>query len=42
MTSPDLVAGNIEKLAALFPQVVTESSDANGHITRAIDFDLLR
>lgn len=42
MTSPDLVAGNVEKLAALFPQVITESADANGHITRAIDFDLLR
>lgn len=42
MTSPDLVAGNIEKLAALFPHVVTESADANGEIARAIDFDLLR
>lgn len=42
MTSPDLVEGNIEKLAALFPQVVTEAADANGHVTRAIDFDLLR
>lgn len=42
MTSPDLVEGNIEKLAALFPQVITEAADANGHVTRAIDFDLLR
>lgn len=42
MTSPDLVAGNIEKLATLFPQVITESADNNGNITRAIDFDLLR
>lgn len=42
MTSPDLVAGHVEKLADLFPQVVTESADDNGHITRAIDFDQLR
>lgn len=42
MTSPDLVAANIEKLAALFPQVITESADSDGNITRAIDFDLLR
>lgn len=42
MTSPDLVEGNIEKLASLFPHVLTESADVNGEITRAIDFDLLR
>lgn len=42
MTSPDLVEGNIEKLAALFPQIVTEVADDNGNVTRAIDFDLLR
>ena len=37
LTSPDIVAGNIEKIRALFPNVVTEGPD--GH---AIDFDLLR
>ena len=37
MTSPDLVNHNFEKLAALFPNCVTES--ANG---KAIDFDLLK
>lgn len=37
MTSPDLVNQNFEKLAALFPNCVTES--ANG---KAIDFDLLK
>ena len=37
MTSPDLVNENFEKLAALFPNCVTES--ANG---KAIDFDLLK
>ena len=37
MTSPDLVSQNIEKIAALFPNCVTES--ANG---LAIDFDQLK
>lgn len=37
MTSPDLVNQNIEKIAALFPNCVTES--ANG---LAIDFDMLK
>ncbi|OWP84828.1 site-specific DNA-methyltransferase [Flavobacterium davisii] len=37
MTSPDLVSQNIEKIAALFPNCVTES--ANG---LAIDFDMLK
>jgi len=42
MTSPDLTDANIEKLAQLFPTVVTESVDANGNVKMAIDFDLLR
>ncbi|MFV0290162.1 MAG: site-specific DNA-methyltransferase, partial [Mangrovibacterium sp.] len=37
LQSPDLVNENIEKLAALFPNCITES--ANG---KAIDFDLLK
>jgi len=37
MTSPDLVSQNIEKIAALFPNCVTET--ANG---LAIDFDMLK
>lgn len=37
MTSPELVSQNIEKIAALFPNCVTES--ANG---LAIDFDMLK
>jgi adenine-specific DNA-methyltransferase len=37
LTSPDLVNQNIKKLAALFPNCVTEG--ANG---KAIDFDLLK
>ena len=42
MTSPDLTAANIDKIAELFPSVVTETLDAKGNPTRAIDFDLLR
>lgn len=42
MHSPDLVAGNIEKIAALFPNCITETKDATGKLTRAVDFDLLK
>ncbi|QEV99405.1 site-specific DNA-methyltransferase [Microbacterium caowuchunii] len=42
MTSPDLTRVNIDKIAELFPAVVTESLDSDGEPTRAIDFDLLR
>ncbi|CCI53553.1 site-specific DNA-methyltransferase [Nostocoides jenkinsii] len=42
MTSPDLTAANVEKLADLFPTVITESVDADGNRVRAVDFDLLR
>ena len=37
LASPDLVNENIEKIAALFPNCVTESADGT-----AIDFDLLK
>lgn len=42
MTSPDLTQANIDKLADIFPSVVTESVDEKGAPHRAIDFDLLR
>lgn len=42
MTSPDLTDANIDKLAELFPSVVTESLDADGSLRKAIDFDQLR
>ncbi|MBS9373115.1 site-specific DNA-methyltransferase [Rhodococcus sp. B50] len=42
MTSPDLTDANVDKLAELFPNVVTEALDAEGNPKRAIDFDLLR
>ena len=42
MTSPDLTQANIDKIAELFPSVVTETLDADGNPARAVDFDLLR
>ncbi|MCV9382204.1 putative methyltransferase [Aeromonas rivipollensis] len=42
MHSPNLVAQNIEQLAALFPNCVTESHGKDGELKRAIDFDLLK
>jgi len=40
--SPDLTARNVEGIAELFPQVITESRNAEGKVTLAVDFDLLR
>ncbi len=40
--SPDLTAANIDKLADLFPNCVTETRDDKGVLKRAIDFDQLR
>lgn len=40
--TPDLTQENIAKIAALFPDVVTEVMDADGKVTLAVDFDALR
>ena len=42
MHSPDLTAANIAKLAALFPDCVTETRDEDGAVKQAIDFEQLR
>lgn len=42
MTSADLTDANIDKLAELFPTVITESIDADGNVRMAVDFDQLR
>ena len=42
MESPDLTAQNIEKIAALFPNCVTEASDGHGGVKRAINFEILK
>lgn len=40
--SPDLTVRNIERIAELFPNVMTEAHDADGNVIPSIDFDLLR
>ena len=40
--SRDVVGGNVQKIAALFPQCVTERLDKDGKPELAIDFDKLR
>ncbi|QYZ65364.1 MAG: hypothetical protein OI74_11595 [Gammaproteobacteria bacterium (ex Lamellibrachia satsuma)] len=40
--SPDLTAQNIDKLAALFPNCITETRTEAGELKQAIDFDQLR
>ncbi len=40
--TPDLTQENIDKIAGLFPDVITEALDADGNVVRAIDFDALR
>jgi adenine-specific DNA-methyltransferase len=42
MKTNDLTDQNIEKIAKLFPGVITEQEDDNGEIKKAIDFDLLK
>ncbi len=42
MKSADLKQTNIEKMAQLFPQVITEVRDERGKLKRAIDFELLK
>lgn len=41
MHTPDLAEENYKKLAALFPDAVTETIDDNGNVVRAIDKDVL-
>lgn len=40
--TPDLTQENIAKIAMLFPDVVTEATDADGKVTLVVDFDALR
>lgn len=42
METPDLTEANVEKIGALFPNCVTETTDENGKLKKAINFDLLR
>jgi adenine-specific DNA-methyltransferase len=40
--TPNLTEKNIDRIAELFPNVITEKKDENGKLTRAVNFDLLR
>lgn len=40
--TPNLTEKNIDKIAELFPSVITESVDENGNLKKAINFDMLR
>lgn len=41
MHTPDIAEENYKKLAALFPDAITETRDEDGNIVRAIDKDVL-
>lgn len=42
MHSPDSTERNIDRIAELFPMVITETIDTEGNPARGIDFDMLR
>jgi adenine-specific DNA-methyltransferase len=42
MQTPDLTQANIDKIAQLFPHVITEAEDEDGKLVQKVDFDLLR
>jgi len=42
MQTPNLTDANIAKLAQLYPNCVTETTDNNGKLKKALDFDLLK
>ena len=42
MQTQDLTDKNIEQIAALFPNVITETKDENDNLKKAVDFDLLK
>ena len=42
LKTPDITAQNVDKVAQLFPNCITESRDWQGKLVRAIDFDQLQ
>jgi adenine-specific DNA-methyltransferase len=42
MESEDIQQENVKKIAALFPNCVTEARDEGGHLKKAINFELLK
>ena len=42
MESVDMTANNIDLIAEIFPNCITETKDENGKLKKAVDFDLLK
>lgn len=42
MESVDMTAKNIDKIAELFPNCITEAKDENGKLKRVVNFEMLR
>ena len=42
MESVDLTSKNIERIQELFPNCITETTDENGQLRKAVNFDMLR
>lgn len=40
--TPNLTEQNVDRIAELFPGVITEKRDENGKLTRAVNFELLK
>ena len=40
--TPDMIAGNIDKIAALFPSAITEMRGEDGEIKRGVNFEVLK
>lgn len=40
--TPDMVAGNIEKIGALFPSAITEMRGEDGQVKKGINFEVLK
>lgn len=42
METPDMAAENVEKIAALFPSVITEMQGEDGRIKKGVNFEMLK
>lgn len=42
METTDIVKQNIEKIGSLFPNCITETTDENGEVKKAVNFEMLR
>ena len=42
MESQNTIQKNIDKIGILFPNVITEIRDENGHLKKGINFELLK